>query len=437
MLGRAHADELRHLLRLTGPLLVLQLGQYALGLVDTAIVGRLGAVPLGAVGLGNYAFLTITVFGMGWMFATDPMIAQRVGAGRSEDSGRVLWQGVWVAALGGIPLVVAVAGLASVLDRFGLHPDTVGEMAPYLWARALGLPPALMLIAGRAFLQAHGTTRPLVISVIVANVLNAPLSWLLVFDAGLGAMGAGLASMIANFVQLGVLAFAVLGGGRTRPAAPHGPTIRKILRVGTPIGAHLLLQVGSFAAVGVAVGTFGTRALGGHSVAVTLVSVAFQFVLAIGSATGVRVGHAVGRRRPGDARRVGLLGMGVGAAVMLVAAALFLVVPRALAAVVTTDPIAIEAAVPFLAVAAAFALVDGVQAVAASALRGLGDTAVPLAISLLGHCVIGVPVGLLLGFALGGGATGPWWGFCMGLAVVAVALPYRFVTLTAGTIRMT
>ena len=96
------------------------------------------------------------------------------------------------------------------------------------------------------------------------------------------------------------------------------------------------------------------------------------------------------------------------------------------AGIITDEIDVIETVVPLLFVAAVFQLSDGVQAVAAGALRGAGDTRFPLLANLGGHYLVGLPLGVALGFGLGLGARGLWWGLSAGLTCVAVALALRF-----------
>ena len=434
--------ELGALLRLAAPLLATGLGHMMLGVVDTAIVGRLGEVPLGAVGLGNNIYFTVSVLGFGWMLALDPLIGQAVGAREPEEARRVLWQGLWVAALGALPLTAVVIGLAYGMGGIGIPPETIAELTPYLVARGVGLLPFMLLAACRSFLQGHEITRPLLLSVLVANVINVPLSYGLVFGVeglgvpGLGAQGAGWASTVATIVQAGVLALAVwkLWGDHPGMRRPELAVMRRVLRLGTPIGLQLMAEVGSFAIVGVLMAQLGTRSLGAHQVALMLISVTFQIALALGAATATRVGHAIGRESPGDTRLAGLTGIAAGGVMMLVGATLFLTIPRSLARILTDDLPVVEATVPLFAVAAAFQISDGVQAVAAGALRGAGDTRWPLVSNVIGHYAIGVPLGAALAFIAGWGAVGLWWGLSAGLTAVAIALTLRFHAISRATI---
>jgi multidrug resistance protein, MATE family len=182
-------------------------------------------------------------------------------------------------------------------------------------------------------------------------------------------------------------------------------------------------------------GNIGTRALAAHQVAITLASATFMIPVGIGAAASVRVGRAVGRADPPGTRLAGLVAIGTGCAFMVLAALAFLLAPRAIAGIITSELGVIDAVVPLLFVAAVFQLSDGVQAVAAGALRGAGDTRFALIANLCGHYLIGLPIGTLLAFRLGLGASGLWWGLSAGLTAVAIALTLRFVRLSSRPIQ--
>jgi MATE family multidrug resistance protein len=175
---------------------------------------------------------------------------------------------------------------------------------------------------------------------------------------------------------------------------------------------------------------WGRTPLAAHQIALTLSSVTFTFAMGIGNAGSVRVGLAVGARDTPGARRAGLLAFGVGAAFMGCMALLFLLFPRQLVALMTNVPEIAATAVPLLAVAAVFQISDGVQGVGAGVLRGAGDSRFTFTANVLGHYLLGLPLSLWLGFGLGLGVVGIWWGLCLGLTAVALALVWRFLRLS-------
>src|SRR5262245_41603969 len=116
--------ELRALLVLAGPLFLTHFGSLLLGLVDIAVVGRLGEAPIAAVGLGQTIFFSTSVLGFGWMLALDPLIAQAIGAGEPKRAEDLLAQGMWIAILAAIPLSILLVVVSQSLELFGIEPET-------------------------------------------------------------------------------------------------------------------------------------------------------------------------------------------------------------------------------------------------------------------------------------------------------------------------
>ena len=297
--------------------------------------------------------------------------------------------------------------------------------------------PFLVTVAYRSYLAAHGTTRPLVIAVVGGNILNALLDVVLIYGKlGLPALGVIGAALATSIVQLITLAIYVAGVRELDDHAPRPRSttddMRQILRYGGPIGGQLLAEVGIFGVATVIAAHLGKIPAAAHSIALNLASFTFSFAVGVGSATSVRVGHAVGAGDFALARRRGMLGLGLGLSVMSGFALVFLLVPAALAAMFTDDGAVIAATIPLLQIAALFQLSDGTQAIAAGALRGLGDTRATLVGNVIGHYGIGLAISLSLAFAAHMGAPGLWWGLSAGLTATAIYLVVRFL---AGTNR--
>lgn len=439
------ADELPLLLAIAAPLVLTNAGNMLLGLVDVAVVGRIGADAIAGAGLGNAIFFTTALFGLGALFGLDPLLSQALGAGEPLRARAVLTQGLWLALLVSLPLGAVVALVAWAMPWLGQEPDVTRQAQAYVLARLPSLLPFLALTAVRAYLQAIGRSRSLVWGVIAANVVNLPVAIALSFgwDAiglpALGVRGAGLAAGVATLVQLGVSMAPLAALDRERGHVGLSRAIDRVLltaawRLGAPIGAQIVLEAGSFALVAFLVGHFGRLPLGAHQIALSCVSCTFQIALGVAAATSVRVGNAVGRGDEQGARTAGLTGIALGAGGMLLGAAIFGTMPRLVARALTDRPELVDAAVPFLLVAACFQLSDGVQTVAQGALRGAGDTRLPLFLNVLGHYGIGLPIGLVLAYRMSMGAVGLWWGLSAGLTAVGIAMTLRFVRVSSRAI---
>lgn len=440
--------EIRETLALTGPLALTQLGQVAMLTTDVVLIGRLGEEALAAGALGHVVLFSALVIGMGTVMATAPLAAQAYGAGRPRTLRRVVRQGLWIALLLTLPFCLLVAPVAGdILRALGQPAGVAARAHEFLSTLLWCLPGAIGFVVLRNFAAAVG--RPLsALWVMLAGVpLNALLAWALIFGH-LGAprlemAGAGLASALVNlFMFAAMLAIAtrmapfrryrILG----RFWRPDWSTFRRIFTLGMPIAGAFLMEYGIIAFAAVMMGWIGATAIAAHQVALQIASISFMVPFGIGQAATVRVGHAVGRGDADGVRRAGWCAFVLGVAFMAAMSALIVAMPESLAALFI-DPAApggarvVEQAATLLLIAAAFQMADGAQTIGLQALRGLNDTAVPMAIALFGYWVIGFPAGYGLGFTAGLGATGIWIGLAAGLGAVAVMATWRFARMTA------
>ncbi|MBS2027279.1 MAG: MATE family efflux transporter [Deltaproteobacteria bacterium] len=444
--------EVGALLRLALPIAAAQAGQTSMGLVDVAVVGTLGARPLGAIGLATSTFFFVAVLGLGAVMGLDPLVSQALGAGEKPRARKLLWQGVWLALAAAIVLDLLLLGAPALMQAMKVPVETGALTLTCLRWRMLSMPALLVFAAVRAFLQAHGVTRPMVISTIACNILNLGLDLVLVRGGerlpawagplrhvpAFGAPGAAIATTIGTLLQLGIVAYAAanLQDGPMEKTArrPVAEDLRRALRVGLPIGLQMAAEVGVFALVTLLAARLGDASLAAHNLALNLASFSFSVAIGVGNAGSVRVGRAVGQRDQHGVRRSGLVAFGCGAVVMATGAVTFLLAPHWLPRFYGDHPDVLAVAVPLLFVAGFFQLSDGVQGVGAGVLRGAGDTVFPFVANVVGHYGVGFPVAFTLGIWLGHGITGLWWGLACGLTAVALALFSRFLWLSARPI---
>ncbi len=442
--ARSTFDEVLDLVRLGGPIALAQLGLVTLSLVDTAAIGRLSVSDLAGAGIGRSIGFGTVVVGIGVAAGLEPLAAQAIGAGNPARA----WQG-YRTNLRAVLLVWPLSMLAAFLLTLSLAPlgvdaAVISKVRLFLLGSAPGFAAALLYFSTRTLLQAHGRTMPALLGSAVANVVNVPVVNLLVRgDAALhavglpgvglrplGALGAGLAN---SFGDLVLLAFVVQAIGAHRPATPS-PAIplSAALRLGLPVGLQMLAEGGVFSVVALLTGALGANVASAHNIALGMASLTFMGAVGVSGATSVVVGQAIGAGR--SPRRAGAIGIALGAAVMTVGAVAFAAAPRLIALAFTDDEGVVAISVDLLRIAALFQVFDGVQAVAAGALRGAGDVRFPFVINVVAHWVVGFPAALLLGFGLHRGAQGLWWGLTAGLVFVSAMLAARFAFITGRDI---
>ena len=436
--GFAVRAELHTTLALAAPLAAANLAQMAMGVTNTVMVGRLGALPLAAAGLGGMLYFTGGVMLQGVLSAVAPLAAYALGAGDRHAAGRVTGAAVLLA----LPFVAVLASLDVLFLALGYDAALAAEIGGYLRALAWGGPAFLGFAVLRSLLAALSHTRSVMAVVLICVAGNAMLNWVLIFGRlgapPLGAAGSGYASAINQWLMLGGLApcirimprLAALRLLRNAVAASR-IEMGKILRLGLPIGGMRGIEVGVFMTAGILMGLLGPAALGAHQLVLNCAGITFMVPLGIAQAATVRVAGELGTGRPPAARRAGFVALALGIGFMGMAAVVLWTVPEAIIAayVDIADPAnheTVQIARRLLAIAALFQVFDGMQVIAAGVLRGYRDTMVPMLLATFGYWGVGFAACWLLAFPLGYGAVGLWWGLALGLAVVAVLLTLRF-----------
>lgn len=447
----AFRREMRPMLRIAVPLVLAEVGWMSMGLVDTIMVGHLpnAAIPLSAAALAQVLYNTFA-FGIGGiLLGLDTTISQSHGAGDYPAAHRWLFQGILLSAA-----LSAILILISLISPFGfahLHTDprVIAGAVPTLRALSWGTFPLLLYFTLRRHLQAFNHVRIIAATLVTANLINILFDWLLIFGhqwhlhlgsstfnigwSALGVVGSGIATSLARVYQAVFLVVAILWVDRRnrygllreglgRSLRPHWESLKRLLALGLPSGATILVEILIFAVVTNIIAVLGPVPLAGHEIALNCISFTFMVPLGISAAASVRVGQAVGRKAPIEAKAAGWAAIALGAAFMTLSSAVFIAMPRALSAAFTKDAAVIAAAVPLMFVAALFQFCDGLQITAIGALRGAGDTRSGLITHLCSYWLLGLPLGLFLCFPEKLGARGLWLGLSASLIVSGITL---------------
>jgi len=424
-------DDLRALVRLGAPIVAAQVGLQLMGVVSVVMVGHYSADDLAGAALGNLYVFGLLIFGIGTLYAMDPILAQAAGARDQHAVTMGLQRGVALAVLIGLAVTVLCLPAGSAFRLIHEPPDVVPRAAGFVRMSMPGLVPLLLWATLRQSLQALKKPRAVVISIVGANVVNLALNWMFTLGhlgaPAMGAAGSALAGTVSRWTMLTLILYFARGElmPRLRPWHPEvmkrGP-IGRTLRIGLPIGIQTSIEYSTFATIAALAGWFGTDALAGHQVAISLASLTFMVPMGLGSAAAVLVGHAIGEGDVLHARRLAASALVCGAGFMAVCGAVMLAVPRAFAEIYTSVPGVAAIAITLIPIAGVFQIFDGLQVVSAGVLRGAGDTRMPMLVNVLGFWLIGLPSSLAFGFGLREGVVGLWWGFVVGLAVISTLL---------------
>ena len=437
--------ELRATTLLAAPLALANLLQMATYIVDVVFIARLGEAQLAASGLAIGVFGLVLWAMTALTGAVAPLIAEALGA-RSPSFRpvrRAIRMALWLAVMSGAVGMVLCLLLDPVMRLSGQQPVIIALANSYNNVIIFSLVPMLLAAALRNYVSALGW--PIVATAITAFgiPINALANYAFIFGKlgapELGLVGAAVATIITALVTLSAYVVVIL----VNPALarfhifyrfwkPDWARLGTILRIGAPIALTVTAEAGVFSAAAFLMGRFGAAALAGHIVALQVAALAFQVPFGVGQAATIRVGYFFGARDPLGMARAGWVALALGTGFMAVTASLMIFVPVPLLMIFVdpTDPenaTLVGFALQFLALAAAFQLVDGVQAVAAGALRGLQDTRVPMWIAIFSYWVPGFGAAMFFGFFTPLAERGVWVGLATGLSCAAILLIARWM----------
>lgn len=438
--------ETKRLLHIGLPLVAAYASEFAMFVTTKMVVGQLGYLELAAAGISGGLSLELNVILIGLLSIVGVLCAQAVGAGKNHEVGFIVKQGFIISLLIGIPATWVVWNFDMVLVWTGQDSTVVELSIPYLRHLSGFMLPLLFFSVLRNFVSA--LSRPHMVMTIAALAVGVNYlltMWLVHGGWGVPAMGlagAGLATSIVSWLMFLGLLFLIY---RTRDLRGYGLFQRgwkidlsycsEIMRLGLPVAALVFLEAGLFTASSILSGIISAETLAAYEVVLAWIGLPFVIALGIAEATMIRVAHGVGSRQFFDARRSGMVGMGIGVGLLILLILLPIGFPTYIIGffIQESSPgfsIVSQLAINFLWIGAIFQVFDGLQAIAARTLRSYKDNFVPLWIATFGYWILGIGGGSVMAFWLNMGGAGLWWGLAIGLTTTGSLLAWRFHRLS-------
>ena len=429
----------RQVLSIAFPL-VLSMGSGAIMLfVDRMFLTWHSAEAVAAsmpAGMLNFALMTLF---MGTAGYTSTFVAQYHGAGRHDRIGPTVWQGIYIAMIGGVVLL-ALAPFAGIFFRFIGHDVAIRENEiVYFRLLCLGAMPFVASAAVAGFFSGRGRAWPVMWVNVLATSINALMDYVLIFGhwgfPELGIKGAAIATVISSSVGFIVyLALLSKRANNTQYRTISGwrfdqALFRRLVRFGLPNGLQFFIDMIGFTVFILFMGRLGTVPLAAINIAMNINILAFLPMIGVGIAISVLVGQSLGRDRPDLAERSVYAGAHICFIYMATAAALYWFVPGVFLSIFSAQadaesfdeirPIAI-AALRFVAV---FSLFDTLNIVFSSALKGAGDTRYIMFMALL-VSVVGLVIPSYVAMVLLDADIAVGWGI---LTVYIIVLGFAFL----------
>ncbi len=430
-------NELKKTIILSVPIVVGQLGQMLMSVVDNIMVGKIGAQALAAASIANAMFMLIMVVGFGISMAVTPLAAIAYGAGKDEECGIVLRQGLIVNISSGVLLCIITYFFAECIQFLNQPHEIVGSAALYMKVLGISMLPMMLFQSYRQFAEGVSFLKPAMIITLLANLVNIGTNWIFIYGnlgaPALGLTGAGVATTVSRTFMAAALMIIIMRSPKMKRFDPSlkyrkidFAMMRKLLSIGIPAGFQYFFEVSAFTASSVMIGWMGTIALAAHQIALNLASISFMVAMGISSAATIRVSNAVGKKNVHGVRTAGFSAALLCAGFMATAGLIFIMFRFFLPTLYISQKEVIDISASLLIIVAFFQISDGTQAVGLGILRGITDMKIPTFITLVAYWLMGLPSGYILAFKFNMGIHGVWYGLLISLSASALFMMMRF-----------
>ena len=427
----------RSVIRLAWPVVIQQVALTTVQLVDTFLVGHLGADALAGVGLASILYW-VPISGMVAVgIGTTAVVARNVGADRPERAEVTLRSAQMLALIWGVAMaVVFFVAAAPMLEIMGAEPAAKDQGVLYMQAAALGIPFYSVLFASTACLQGAGDTRTPMLIMLTVNLINGVLSWALINGPGpfpeYGVQGAGLGYLGAAVAGALLVVYALRRAGSVVHMAPsralsiESAETGRILKVGLPSGAEQLQFMASFLIYTRIIAGLGTTALAAHQVALRIEGLTFQPGFALGVAATTLVGQCLGANRPDLAEKAANSAGRIAFVFMTAMGVTLMIFGGPITRLFINDDEVVDIGRKLLLIFGIALPALSVSLSLGGALRGAGDTRSVLAIMSVGVWGVRLAPAYLLAVVAGLGVPGAWLAAIMDINTRALLMFLRF-----------
>ncbi|WP_461532401.1 MATE family efflux transporter [Sinomicrobium sp.] len=450
-----YTREFSYNLKLSFPVMLGMLGHTFVAFADNVMVGQLGTAELAAVSLGNsFVFIAMSL-GIGFSTAITPLVAEADGAGDVAKGRAALKHGLVLCIGMGMLLFAVLMFAKPMMHAMNQPPEVVEYAMPYLDLVAFSLIPLIVFQALKQFSDGLSETRYPMYAVIVANVVNIVLNYLLIFGnfgfPKMGVMGAAVGTLVSRVVMVVFLWYIFQKNSKFHQYISaiqfrrySKAVFSKIVNLGFPSALQMLFEVGVFTSAVWISGVLGKNPQAANQIALNLSSMTFMVASGLSVAAMIRVGNQKGLGNFRALRKIAFSVFILTVLLDVIFALCFWVFRDWLPTVYLdqndlADKInsmeVVATASRLLMVAAIFQISDGLQVAVLGALRGLQDVKIPTFITFVAYWLVGFPISFYLGLHTEWKSIGIWIGLLAGLSVSAVLLFIRFNYLSNKLIR--
>lgn len=430
----------KQLLTLAFPIVFANLINASSSLISMFFIAKINpeALAAGAIITSTYGLIIMMVISI--LYSVSILVGQTYGAGRINEISAILFSGIGVAFFIGIPLTGILLYMTPILQL--LHqPAEISEIAgKYFQGIAYGFIPSLIVAVFTQFFMGISKSKLLLYFTFWGVLLNSIISYFLIFGFSalkpMGVFGAGLATSLTSYIILTLILIYVSWNSEFKKYQIVSKNtfnlsyIRLLLTIGMPISIQYTLELLVFSIITYLMGVIGTDALGAQQITLQCSMIAIMIVMGISQSGSILISQSVGKGTTADRALIINCTYAIGSLCMLIIGIIYWVFPDALISLYLNvkDPslsemVSLTRAILFIA--AFTQLFDAGRNIAASLLRGYGDTKSSMWTSLISCWILGLPLALMLGFFFHFGAIGLRLGIMFGLLFGCIHLMSR------------
>ena len=429
------SKEFRPVLLLAYPIIVTNMSETLLGVVDTYMVGQLGIIEIGAVGLGaSFAWLFYLPLG-GLAIGINTFVAQSYGAGKLKDCGYMTWQGLYIALISGVIILLAIPFVPLIFALADPSPEVKSLGINYLQWRLIDGPAFIIAMTIASFFRGISNTKTPMKVGITINIINIILNYGLIYGhwglPRLEVEGSAIGSALACILGCGIYVVLFFSKhlrkyGNRDIVYPCFHDCVRLIKVGAPIGLQRLLDAGSFIIFSVLISRLGNPQLAANQIAIQLMAISYTIGMGISLATSTLVAQYIGAKNLVLAERSTYISLKLALGIMGFCGLVFLLFPETLINLFNNNSTVIRYGKEGLLCAAVFQIFDAFAVIFIGALRGAGDTRWPTVVGFISAWVIFLPLTYLLAFTLNLNFWGAWLGATIYIYLLGIACFYRF-----------
>ncbi len=442
--------EARKLIKLATPVLIASVAQTGMGFVDTIMAGGVSPTDMAAVAIATSVWLPSILFGIGILMALVPIVAQLNGSGRQLKLPFEVQQGIYLAFVLSVPVIVVLFQTQQILDWMHIETIMANKANGYMYAVMWAVPAFLLFQTLRSFTDGMSITKPAMVIGFVGLLLNIPLNWIFVYGKfgapALGGIGCGVATTIVYWIMLILMSIYVSNSKKLQHinlfGSFHPPNLKaqvRLFNLGLPAAAAMFFEVTLFAVVALIIAPLGSTIVASHQIAINFSSLIFMIPMSIGAAVTIRVGHKLGEGCTEGAKISSRVGIIFGLITAVFTAVTTIIFREQITILYTENSEVISIASALLFYAAIYQCTDSIQVIAAGALRGYKDMKAIFNRTLIAYWGLGLPSGYILGMTdwitPAMGAAGFWIGFIIGLSSAALMLGLRLHWMHKQTVK--